>query len=71
MIDYSKIGTVAADLMDDLPDDTEGEIVAVGIVIVVDDGEGTTTRMRSSAVRNFEQEGLFRAALRCVYDGDE
>lgn len=69
-IDPSPIGRCAADLMDTWPEEEDGEIVAVGIVVVIDDGEGTYSRTQCSRIRRFEQEGLFREALRVVQEGN-
>lgn len=65
------VGTTAAELMDSLPEDLEGEIVAVGLVVVVDvqDDDETYTRIKCSSERMFEQLGLFTAALDVVRSG--
>jgi hypothetical protein len=71
MIDTTKIGQVAAELMELLPDEAEGEILAVGIVVVVDDGEGTYTRIKTSNDTLYEQLGLFHAAIDVATNGDD
>jgi hypothetical protein len=61
-IDASLIGTTAAELMEELPD-VEGEIIAVGIIVVVDEDDGTFARTKCSHARKFEQVGLFSEAV--------
>ena len=67
-IDGSLIGTTAAELMGELPD-VEGEVIAVGIVVVVDEEDETFARTKCSHVRKFEQMGLFLEALDVVKYG--
>jgi hypothetical protein len=71
MLDTSKIGQVAAELMELLPDEAEGEILAVGIVVVVDDGEGTYTRIKTSHDTLYEQLGLFHAGIEVATSGED
>lgn len=66
MIDYTKIADVAGELVEELPEESNGEIVAVGIVVVVDEVHETYTRIRCSTGRRFEKVGLFREALSIV-----
>lgn len=69
-IDTGPIGKVAAELMEELPDEEEGKIIAVGIVVVVDCDDGETyTRIKAYPKRYFEQLGLFTAALEVVRHG--
>lgn len=77
-IDTTKIGEVAASLMEDLPEEADGEIVAVGIVVVVDtkDDGGSYTRIKTTHDIFYEQLGLFHAAIRVAesgipWEGDE
>jgi hypothetical protein len=70
-LDTSKIGQVAAELMELLPEESDGEIIEVGIVVVVDDGEGTYTRIKSSSDLYYRQLGIFQAAISCVTYGDD
>lgn len=70
-LDTTLIGETAAALMGLLPEESDGEIVAVGIVAIVDDGDGTYTRVKCSRNLNFEQLGLFHAALEVVRSGWE
>jgi hypothetical protein len=70
-VDTTLIGETAASLMDSLPDETEGAVEAVGIVVVVDCGEeGTYTRIKCSSETHFHQLGLFTAALDCARHGE-
>jgi hypothetical protein len=69
-VDTTLIGETAAALMDMLPDETEGEIVAVGIVVVTDESDETYTRIKCSSERHYEQLGIFHAALSVVTSGD-
>lgn len=70
-VDASLVGTTAADLMGELPGHVDGEVVAVGIVVVVDCEDGDTyTRVKCSRERLFEQVGLFGAALEVVRSGE-
>jgi hypothetical protein len=62
--------TVVVQCLDSI-DDIDGEVVAVGIVVVVDDADGgTLTRTFSSHARQFEKVGLFTAGLDCEREGD-
>lgn len=65
-IDTTLIGTTAAELMELIPDESEGEIIEVGIVVVIDDGEGTYTRTKCSTELHYRQVGLFSVALDVV-----
>ena len=73
----TKIGQCAAEMMEILPDETEGEIVAVGIVVVVDckNQGGSFTRIKTTTDLFYEQLGLFHAAIAVaesgIGDGDE
>lgn len=69
-LDTTLIGEVAASLMGDLPQETDGEIVAVGIVVVTDYGDETYTRIKCSSERYYEQLGIFTAALDVARHGD-
>lgn len=72
-MDLSLLGETTAKLMDDCEhawDDTV-ELVAVGIVVVVDAGDQSFTRTYSSRVLHFENIGLFTNALDCIRDGDD
>lgn len=65
-MDMSLIGETTAKLMDELPDEHEGEVIAVGLVVVIDVGgeDGSTyTRIKTTRDVYFEQIGLFHAAL--------
>lgn len=69
-IDTTLIGETAAGLMESLPDETEGEIVAVGIVVVVDSGDDASyTRIKCSNELYYVQLGIFTAALDVVRSG--
>jgi len=71
-MDQSKIGQLAAELMDNLPHEAQGNIIAVGIVVVVDDGVeygSTYTRVKTTTDRFYEQLGLFQAAIEVVKSG--
>lgn len=68
-VDTGLIGETAARLMDDLPGEADGDLVAVGIVCVVDAGDETYTRIVTSCDRMFETLGLFTAAV-AVAAGD-
>lgn len=62
-LDTTLIGETAAGLMESMPDETEGEIVAVGIVVVVDAGDESYTRIKCSDELYYAQLGIFSAAL--------
>ena len=68
-IDTSLIGRLAAELMGDLPEETEGQIVGVGIVAVVDLEDETYTRIKCWPEQKFAQLGLFHDALAVVEHG--
>ena len=68
-IDTGPIGRVAAELMECLPDEAEGEVVAVGLVVVVDAGEETYTRTKTWPDSRYVQVGLFSEALDVVRNG--
>lgn len=68
-IDTGPIGKVAAELMEALPEETEGKVVAVGLVVVVDDGEETYTRTKTWPAPRYVQVGLFSEALEVVRYG--
>lgn len=70
-MDMQLIGETTAKLMDDLPDEAEGEVVAVGIVVVVDDAnsDGTYTKIKTTHDRFYEQLGLFHAAIDVARSG--
>jgi hypothetical protein len=70
-LDTSLIGQTAAQLMEDLPQEADGEIIAVGVVVIVDAGESTYTRVKTSSDRFYEQLGVFHAALHVVASDDE
>jgi hypothetical protein len=71
-VDTTLIGETAASLMGSLPDEIEGEIIAVGLVVIVDDEEGGTyTRIKCSHERYFEQLGIMHAALAVVESGTD
>jgi hypothetical protein len=68
-IDTTIIGETAASLMDDLPQETGGEIVAVGIVVICDAGDESYMRIKCSNELFYAQLGIFSAALECVKSG--
>ena len=68
-IDTEMIGQVVSEMMLMLPDETDGEIVAVGLVVIADEGEGTFTRIKASTDRFHEQVGIFRAACHLIEHG--
>lgn len=64
------IGRLAAELMDDLPEEAgEGELVAVGLVVVVDNGDTTYTRIKTSPDGRWAGLGIFGDAIETVLDG--
>lgn len=65
------IGETAAALMETLPDETDGEVQAVGIVVVVDAGDCTYRRIKCSDDRLFAQLGIFHAAILVATDGTD
>lgn len=71
MLDTTLIGETAAQLMEALPDEADGELVAVGIVVVVDSGDGTYTKVKTSSDLFYEQLGLFNAAIHVVTSDDD
>ena len=73
-LDSRLLGETTARLMDTIEaepveSDGEPEMVAVGIVVVVSDGDNTYTRTFCSDVRAYQQIGLFDAALQCAREG--
>lgn len=68
-LDTTIIGETAASLMESLPDETGGEIIAVGIVVICDAGEDSYTRIKCSSEWYYAQLGIFTAALECAKGG--
>lgn len=73
MIDTQLLGETAAKCMEDL-DESEalhgGEVLAVGIVVVIQTRDDTSaTRTYSSERVYYRQHGLFQAGLHCVESG--
>jgi hypothetical protein len=62
-LDTSLIGETAAQLMESLPDEADGEIVAVGIIVVVDAGDRVYTKVKTIPERYYEQLGILYAGL--------
>lgn len=68
------LGELAARAMEDLGNDFDldaAAVVACGLVVIVDNGEGREfTRTYSSRELYFEKFGLFTVALDCVTNGE-
>jgi hypothetical protein len=74
MIDSQLLGQTAARCMEYLDDHEAldgGELVAVGIVVLAQNSEGTVTYTRtfSSEDMYYRQIGLYQAGIECVRDG--
>jgi hypothetical protein len=70
-LDTSLIGETAAQLMESLPDEADGEIVAVGIIVVVDAGDRVYTKVKTIPERYYEQLGILYAGLHVLMADDD
>jgi hypothetical protein len=69
-VDSALLGQTAAKCMEAV-DGISGELLAVGIVVVIDTGDDETlTRTYSSRTIHFENLGLFEAACDVVRHGE-
>lgn len=72
-VDTHLLGETTAECMDSIDADygsEDGELVAVGIIAVIEQDDQTFTRIYTSRRTYFEQLGLYSAALECVRTGD-
>jgi hypothetical protein len=74
--DWGKVGVIAAELIDTLAEQYEGEDVKIGVVAVVveitsDEEAWTSVQYRCNDARRWIQVGLFDAASRAVQDSSE
>jgi len=64
------IGQLAADLMDNVPEEANGAITSVGMVVVVDEGEEVYTRIKCWPDSELAQLRVFADALLTVRMGE-
>lgn len=71
-MDTTLIGELAAKLMEELPAEVpeEAEIVACGLVVVVDADNSTYTRIKCHDDALYVQLGLFYSAIEVATSGD-